>query len=412
MHTRYLTAILSVAFAGVASAAPGDLDTAFNGVGYVADTSYTEPRADGVCIDSAGRIVVAGSRRLGSITQWQTLLGRFGNTGAFDSGFGWRNPGVAAPINQIPSLLCNGNGYAVTSLEYTSSAQFGVRLDVVPASGASGVSHWLAAQGLATSNPRIALTAPIANRFLVGPSTGTPGSRTATLQRWDGDGLPTLAYQGSWTGPAGSTSQYTGAYTDASGNTFVVGRRVASGTQGIDAMVSSFNASGVLRTAFGSGGTLSIATTADDFGQRIARSAFNGWSYIGITEIDGSSNPRVRVMRVTSAGSVDTSFNGNGVYTADAELGDIIEDNQGRLLVVGNKFGGGAFVRRLLSNGQLDTSFGVGGERVYGFGSSSARFGAMTLDSMGRIVLVGHRNAAVRGGASVLEALVVARVLP
>jgi len=40
----------------------------------------------------------------------------------------------------------------------------------------------------------------------------------------------------------------------------VVGRRVASGTQGTDAKVSSFNASGVLRTAFGSGDTLSIAS--------------------------------------------------------------------------------------------------------------------------------------------------------
>lgn len=411
MQTRHLTAILSLAFAGAASAAPGDLDTAFNGVGYVAETSFTEPRADGVCSDSAGRIAVAGSRRLGGNTQWQTLLGRFSSAGAFDVGFGWRNPGVAAPINQIPSLLCTGNGYAVTSLESISTSQFGVRLDVLPVSGASGVSHWLGAQGLSSSNPRVALAAPIANRFLVGPSTGTPGSRTATLQRWDGDGLPALSYQGNWTGPAGNISQYADAYTDASGNTFVVGRRMASGTQGIDAMVSSFNPSGVPRTAFGNGGTLGIATAADDFGQRIARSAFNGWSYIGITESNGGI-PRVRVLRVTSAGTVDTGFNGNGVYTADAELGDIIEDGQGRLLVVGNKSGGGAFVRRLLSNGHLDPSFGVGGERVYGFGSSSARFGGVTLDSMGRIVLVGHRDSAVRGGATVAEALIVARLLP
>ena len=122
--------------------------------------------------------------------------------------------------------------------------------------------------------------------------------------------------------------------------------------------------------------------------------------------------PLLLVLRITSAGSVDTNFNGNGVYTADAELGDIIEDNQGRLLVVGNKTGGAAFVRRLLSNGNLDTTFGIGGERVYGFGSISARFGGVTLDAMGRIVLVGHRNSAVRGGVTVAEALIVARLVP
>lgn len=413
MNAQHLTAILALGFASAAAAAPGDLDASFNGTGFVADTSHVEPRADGVCLDSAGRIVVAGNRRLGSNSQWQAVLGRFGSTGALDAAFGWRQAGVAAPMPQIPSLLCAGSSYALTSLEFISTANYGVRLDVFPASGASGVSHWLGGQGLISSNPRVALTAPIANRFLVGPTTsGTPGVRTATLQRWDGDGLPALSYQGNWTGPSGGLSQYTDAYTDANGNVFVVGRRVDAATQGVDAMVSSFNASGVLRGSFGSGGTVTLATAADDFGQRIARSAFNGWTYIGITELSATSNPRVRVLRITSAGSVDTNFNGNGVYTADAELGDIIEDNQGRLLVVGNKTGGAAFVRRLLSNGNLDTTFGIGGERVYGFGSISARFGGVTLDAMGRIVLVGHRNSAVRGGVTVAEALIVARLVP
>lgn len=412
MRTQLTAAALSLIFAGATSAAPGDLDAAFNGVGYSADTSHSEPRADGVCIDSAGRIAVAGSRRIGSNSQWQTLLGRYGSTGTFDTGFGWRNLGAAAPVTQIPTMLCLGSSYAVTSLDTLASNNYGVRLDVVPASGASGVSHWLGGQGLASSNPRVALTAPIANRFLIGPSTGAPGSRTATLQRWDGSGLPSLVFQGNWNGPTGNVSQYTDAHTDAAGNVFVVGRRLASGTQGVDALVSSFNSSGVLRSSFGSGGTLTIDTAADDYGQRIAPSAFNGWNYVGITEIASGSSPRVRVLRISSSGAIDTSFNGSGVYTAGAELGDLIEDNQGRLLVVGNKVGGGAFVRRLLSNGNLDTSFGGTGERTYGFGSTSARFGGVTTDSMGRIVVVGHRDSAVRGGSTVAAALIVARLLP
>ncbi|MFO1494747.1 MAG: hypothetical protein U1F26_08815 [Lysobacterales bacterium] len=412
MKTSLLTTTLALMLTQAASAAPGDLDTSFNALGYAVDTSHVQPRADGVCIDAAGRIAVAGSRQAGSSAgQWQTLLGRYSSTGALDLGFGWKTLGFPAPINQIPSMLCTGNSYAVTSLDQISGSNYGVRLDIVPINPGSWSSFWLGGQGLVNSNPRVALAAPIANRFLVGPSTGAPGSRTATLQRWDGDGFPSLSFQASWTGPTGSVSQYTEAYTDANGNTFVVGRRAGSGTQGMDAMVSSFNSSGVLRSSFGTGGTLSIATAADDYGQRITASAFNGWSYVGITEIPSSGNPRVRVLRILSNGTVDTGYNGNGVLTLDAELGDIIEDGQGRLLVVGNKVGGAAFIRRLLSNGNLDTTFG-GGERVYAFGSLTARFGGVALDGQGRIVLVGHRDSAQRGGNTVPEALIVARLLP
>lgn len=411
MKAQLITAALSLLLASAANAAPGDLDTSFNGVGYNAITTHPDPHADAVCTDSAGRIAVAGSRRYGSSAgQWQTLFGRFNSNGTFDGGFGWYTLGLPAPINQIPTMVCTGNGYAVTSLDLISANNYNVRLDVVPVTPTTWSSRPLT--GLATSNPRVALIAPIANRFLVGPSTGAVGSRTAALQRWDGDGISSLVYQSTWNGPTGSVSQYTDGYADANGNVFVVGRRSASGTQGMDALVSSFTSSGVLRSNFGSGGTLNIATSADDYGQRIAGSAFNGWIYVGITELSSSFGARVRVVRVTSSGAIDSSFNGNGVLTSDAELGDLIEDGQGRLLVVGNKVGGGAFIRRMLSNGNLDTTFGVGGERVYGFGSSSARFGGMMLDAMGKIIVVGHRDSAVRGATTVPEALIVARLLP
>lgn len=412
MKAQLITAALSLLVASAANAAPGDLDPSFNGVGYVADTSLLEPRADAVCVDGGNRILVAGGKRLApTINSWQTVLGGYSSSGALDPAFNWRPIGVSAPTIPIPSMVCIGSTVAVTSVQPVTNNQFDVRLDFSTANGSFWTSHLLNSEGLTTTNPRIALVAPLSNRFLVGPTIGGPSNRIAVLQRWDGSGSAMPSYQGTFWGPFGiyTSAMYTDAYTDSSGNVFAIGRVAGNGTQGTDTIVSSFTSAGYPRASFGVGGTVSYATALDDYGQRIARSGFNGWTYIGIAETGGPS-PQVRVLRLTASGSVDGSF--GATVLANAELGDLIEDSQGRVLIVGNKSGGAAFVRRVNSDGSPDASFGPNGERIFGFGSLTARFGGVTLDGQGRIIVVGHRESAVRGGATVAAAMIVARLLP
>jgi hypothetical protein len=309
----------------------------------------------------------------------------------------------------MPSILCAGDRYAAATLQSTGTNTYGVRLDLVPQTG-TGATSMLLNQGLTTINPRVALTSPISNRWLVGPGNGA----NAILQRWDGASAP-LSFQGNWVGPAGGTVRYTEAYTDASGNVFAIGRGINAS---VFAFISSFNSAGQLRASFGTGGTRIWDTAADDYGQRITPSNFGGKLYIGMTEfsldpITQLTTPSIRIVRLNSDGSTDLGFGtgGNGLLIAAAELGDIVEDATGRLIIVG-KANGVAFVRRVQAQGVADLSFGPGGERVYGFGSLGARFTGVSLDVLGKIVIVGQRDAAVRNGVNLAEAAIVARLLP
>lgn len=406
-----LTATVCALAAPNVQAAPGDLDSTFGTGGYVV---LAGPGAIGeaVCLDTQQRIVVGARRNLtGTTTDNQGYLLRLNSSGVLDSAFGgWRAIGVAGQMPQMPSILCAGDRYAATTLQSTGTNSYGVRLDLVPQTG-TGATSMLLNQGLTTTNPRVALTSPISNRWLVGPGNGT----NAILQRWDGASAP-LAFQGNWVGPSGTVVRYTEAYTDASGNVFAVGR--GTGASSLYAPVSSFNSAGQLRASFGTNGTRIWDTAADDYGQRITPSNFGGKLYIGLTEITVDpittlATYGARIVRLNSNGSTDLGFGtgGNGLLIAGAELGDIVEDATGRLIIVG-KANGVAFVRRVQAQGAADLSFGPGGERVYGFGSLGARFSGVTLDSLGKIVIVGQRDAAVRNGVNLAEAAIVARLLP
>lgn len=413
MCPRTCAVLLAIALGTQAVAAPGDLDLSFNGTGYLAETSMIEPHVGALCIDASHRIVVAGSKRVSpATTSWQVVVGRVSASGSLDTGFGWRAVGTGWPSPQTPSLLCLSPSYAVTSVQVKNASDEDVRLDLLPQNGAAGTSQLLAAQGLNSDNGRIALVSPIAGRFLIGPRTGDNPTRTATLQRWDGSANP-LSFQGNWFGPTGFRSEYTDAFVDANGNVFAVGRIDTANTEGRDAMVSSFNSAGILRSSFGSAGTWYFGTAGEDYAQRIAPSASAGKLYVGITEVLTTYNSNVRVLRLNSNGSIDASFGGTtGVLLAGADLGDVIEDAQGRVLIVGDNRDGAAFVRRLLPNGAPDTSFGPGGERSFAFGGLTASFDGVVIDASGRIVLAGGRDSATRGGAAIPAALIVARLLP
>jgi uncharacterized delta-60 repeat protein len=411
-----LTAALCPSLAAVA--APGELDATFAGTGWVALGGGTNPQAESVCVDPSQRIVVGAARQATLGAPWQAYLVRYTASGVLDTAFGpggWRAIGATSgsAAQQMPTVLCLDERYVATSIDDAVPAWFGVRLDQVPVAGGAASSVLLAAGNVAHS-PRVALAALGGGRWLVGPSRTDGGSGSiATLQRWDGTSAP-LAWMANWSGPAGNPqSDYTDVFVDPIGRAFAVGRRKAAGLQGMGAFVSAFSANGAPLAGFGSGGSVHFDTPLEDYGQRIAPSAFGGQFYTGIAEIDvatGAATARIR--RLQPTGTLDAMFGGaNGVAIAGALIGDIAEDNNGRLLVVG-KIDDAAFVRRLQANGVPDATFGPNGERRFGFGSNHAMFTGIAFDALGRIVLSGWRQEVQRGGTLVTDAAIVARLQP
>jgi uncharacterized delta-60 repeat protein len=392
-----------------AIAAPGDFDTSFNGQGY---TVLAAPAvsANAICIDSSQRIVVGAGSQVATNLYRGALL-RYLSNGAWDTAFGWREIGVIDESPQIPSLLC-GSDYVATTIEriYVSTGAYSqrIRLDVVPQSGAISPSYLLGDNTVYAGSQRVALASPYPNRWIVGATIAMPGAANAALIRVDG---PSPQWTGSTLGPSGN-GEYTDAFIDGSGNLFAVGRysNTTPATQGVDAFVTSLDSAGLPRAAFGANGTSVFATPADDYGQRIAPGG-GGKLYLGMTAIT-ADRPSIRILRLSANGSVDSSFAGpGGLVIDDAHLGDIVEDSVGRLIVAGSR-DGKAMIRRVSAQGAPDATFGVNGERVFGFGSTGARFGALAIDAQGRIVVAGRRDDSQRGGTVVPAAVVVARFLP
>lgn len=428
MNTRHhplalaVSILLAATGASLAQAAPGDLDPTFggNGSGYVltpAPANYGEPTAHALCLDTAQRVVVAGGIKSNIANVWLPQLLRFTAAGVPDSSLNpsyWLGVGASATQPQMPSLQCNDDRYVVLSLVGFSSP-YGVRLDQIPINGTAGNSSTLGG-GVVALQPRLALATSSFGRWWVGPgaSAGSGNSMTSQLQQWvswamttpwQDPGVTALGQTGDW-------AQLTDAVVTGNGNVYAIGRMLVNGDY--QAYLNTFNSQGTRISSFSVNGYLQLQTANHDYGQRIALSADGHRLYAGMTTITPTAPiaTTARISRVRANGTFDPGFATAGHWTlANAELGDVLEDAQGRVLVVGT-VGGVAFVQRLLASGTPDVSFGPNGRREFGFGSLEARFTGVTLDANGRIVLVGVRGASSRGGVETPQQVVVARLMP
>lgn len=131
-------------------------------------------------------------------------------------------------------------------------------------------------------------------------------------------------------------------------------------------VVARLTSAGVLDGTFGSGGIVTTAPAAQSQGRALAIQS-DGKMVVG-----GASNGGFAVLRYLSDGSLDASFDGDGVvFTAvgvpNAGVNDLVLQTNGRIAAVGNALGGFGFdsgeieVVRYNADGSLDSGFGTGG---------------------------------------------------
>jgi uncharacterized delta-60 repeat protein len=181
-----------------------------------------------------------------------------------------------------------------------------------------------------------------------------------------------------------------------------------------DLLVQRFLSNGLPDTTFGtSGATVIKLSSADDNAKGLAFQSDGKIIIAGGAGQPGSYETSVLV-RVSADGVLDTSFGTGGKVLIDFGLPShshsVGVQSDGKIVVTGETYttaDGGLFATaRVLANGVLDSSFGVGGKVTQAFGAG-ANAHSLVLQTDGKVLLGGYATNSDTGRAG----FVVARLL-
>ena len=193
------------------------------------------------------------------------------------------------------------------------------------------------------------------------------------------------------------------------------GRIVLVGSRSSDFAVARLNANGTLDNAFGTGGKVVVQTVKSTDGvggaNAVTLQSINNEERIVVGGGRPSTSRLSRdfaIMRFTPNGALDTSFGSGGqVFTDFYGYMDRVD----ALLIVGNSIVAAGMARRSTStegadfglvkyrvDGQLDSTFGVGGKVVTDILSTQNYIEGMAIQPDGKIVAVGAASPDVNTG--------------
>lgn len=177
------------------------------------------------------------------------------------------------------------------------------------------------------------------------------------------------------------------------------GKIVVVGYTGTNADIAivRYNEYGALATGFGTNGIVTTdIDSANNYGRAVVIDSNNNILVGG----DFGNNNKLFVLRYSSTGSLDTSFNSNGYVTTSIGSGitsgySLCLDSDGKILIAGvadippsRDFA----IVRYMTNGSLDTTFGTAGKVTTNFNETNSDdyAYAVKVDSSGRIIVAGH----------------------
>ena len=161
-----------------------------------------------------------------------------------------------------------------------------------------------------------------------------------------------------------------------------------SGNQpGRDFFVARYLPNGTLDNTFNSTGYVIIPLLGDDYANAVALQSD------GKIVAAGTSNLDFAVVRYNTNGSLDTSFDTDGIVTTEIAGGDYINDviiqPDGKIIAAGGS-GSDFSLARYDSNGSLDPTFDSDGKVLVDFGGFDYAFAA-ALQPDGKIVAAGYK---------------------
>ena len=398
--------------------ATGDLDTTFDTDGWntISGTGLWFEAAS-VVVQSSGKVVVAGARMNGF--QFDPLIARFNTDGSLDTTFGsdgtgivvepWPNATIMEWVNRsgaaVDVALLSDDRIVVTSSPSGDNEKHGIML--FTAEGVLDPSFWSdGRRKIASGGPNMdvwttAVTVTSDDKIMiVGTSPDNSWDYRMKVYRLNTDGSNDTSFNND-----GMRNVYFPSSVDnlanavvMSGDKTVFGGSAADSWSRHDMGIGQLTSDGRNDNAFASGeGRTYVDFGFGDSDVRELLVQADG-KIVGIGESQVFDNDdSVAVTRLNADGSLDTSFSGDGKFAHDFGNGDSYGwagaiDEDGRIVIAGQYNNGAnekAFVMRLTTAGELDTSFGTGGIKTFDFvADHDEKFNAIAVQG-GDMVVAG-----------------------
>ncbi len=383
-----------LATAALALAGPGDLDTGFDGDGRTTTEIFGgTSQAEALVVQPDGKLLVAGT------VGGSFALARYLSTGALDPDFG--DAGVVAtffgPVAEARGLVREPGGGIVVAGNFPT--QF-----VLARYDADGAFVASVAQRFTSLVVPFDMVRQDDGKFVV--STLVPnaeGKIVLALARYDDQLRPDAQFgtDGFAYLPFRGTASGADLVAVPGGKFVVVAERRAGEQGGSQFALARVTSTGALDPGFGEDGVavapLPVASTI----RGVVRLSDGNLVAVGDT-LGPNLNAVVVAVRFSGDGVFDTNFGTNGVaisdfVTAHAFGDDVVEQADGKLVVVGQTFDSSRYVdtivTRFTRNGALDPTFGTCGRVVTHFESDftgRSRGAVAALDGSGRLVVAGQ----------------------
>ena len=386
-HLFLFTSFLTLQFIS-AFAQPGSLDPTFSGDGKLTDWSG---RANGVAIQADGKIVAVG-RTPANTSLGVFIVARYNPDGSRDETFGGAGR-VSIPIGFFGSsfgvdVAIQPDGKIVVTC-YDDDQNFGaiVRLNVDGSLDTSFGSNG----SVGTTGSVYSVAIQPDGKIIT--SAGVPYNNPFNyrIRRYNANGSVDTTF-----GTGGVTDSPIAATAVVVQND---GKIVAAGQASNAFAVARLNPDGTADQSFGNGG---LATTATVGSEASSVSVQSDGKIVAVSTHRTVANQFL--VRYNANGTLDSTFDNDGIVSLAEELccwayysfRHVVALNDGGIVVKGTSFNGSNYdfaIGRYNADGSLDTTFGSGdGVTTVDFNNSTDYASAISLDTQGRLVVVGESN--------------------
>ncbi len=206
----------------------------------------------------------------------------------------------------------------------------------------------------------------------------------------------------------GSDSEFASSAVQTSDGGYIFGGGTYSyGSGAENAYVVKMTSTGILDTTFGVGGTRTIGGGNNDHVDSIVQTIDGGYIVSGYTGSYGAGNSDWYIVKLTSAGALDTTFGVGGTRTVGSVNNDyalsLIQIADGSYLIAGsmnntNPGDSDVYIIKLSTTGVFDSSFGVNGKVAIGSSDNDESVKSIVQTADDGYIVSGYTNSYGAGG--------------